>query len=169
MSKLVPISPYGNKTVVLAGAWRAAQPDSILGISEVVTITSAQLLALNATPQTIMAAPDAGKILLPEFVIIHKPAGTAYSGIAGGEDLALNYTSNAGLQLASCETTGFLDQATAQTRIMRAYRAASGVSDITPAAAAALILQLLVGEITTGNSPLYVQTFYRLLPNVILP
>lgn len=124
-------------------------------------LTSAQLLALNATPVTVLAAPGAGYATILERVTIYKPAGTAYAGIAAGEDLAFNYTNNAGLQLASCETTGFLDQTTAQVRIVNAYRAASGVSDITPVANAVIIIQLLSGEITTGNSPLQMRIYYR--------
>ena len=36
-----------------------------------------------------------------------------------------------------------------------------GVSDLTPVANAALVLHMLTGEITTGNSPLYARVFYR--------
>jgi hypothetical protein len=132
-----------------------------------VTITSAQLLALNATPKAIVAAPGAGKALLFEGAALYKAAGTAYAGIAAGEDLAVKYTDGSGLQVGSCETTGFLDQATAQTRHMHPYRAASGVGDITPVANAALVLQLLVGEITTGDSDLKLLVFYRIIPTVL--
>ena len=47
-----------------------------------VTITSAQLLALNASPITLVSAPGAGKALIFEGLLIQKPAGTAYAGIA---------------------------------------------------------------------------------------
>jgi hypothetical protein len=162
------VKPYG-KSALAAGAFRADQPDTILGDSGVLTVTSAELLALNATPKTLIAAPGAGKILWPEYMLIHKPAGTAYAGIAAGEDLALKWTDASGTVLMTCETTGFLDQATAQERIALAYRAASGASQITPTANAALVLHMLTGEIITGDSPLYVQIFYRLLKSLILP
>jgi len=132
-----------------------------------VTITSAELLALNATPQTIVAAPGANLASIFVGCMVHKPAGTAYAGIAAGEDLAINYTNGAGLQVASIETTGFLDQTGAETRWAHAYSAASAISSITPVANAVLVMQLLVGEITTGDSDLNIRVFYRIVPTVL--
>ena len=126
-----------------------------------VTITSAELLALNATPQQLVEAPGEGKYI--EFVSAawHKPAGTAYAGIAAGEDLAIKYTDGSGAQVnTSLETTGFLDQTTAQTR-----HNVPVVGNVTPVENAALVAQLLVGEITTGDSPLYVTIRYRVYRN----
>lgn len=132
-----------------------------------VTVSSAELLALNATPKQIVAAPGAGLAIILESVVAYKAAGTAYAGIAAGEDLAINYTNGSGLELLEIETTGFLDQATAQTRHASAFRAASGIASITPVANAALVIQLLVGEITTGNSPLKLRVYYRVVPTVL--
>jgi hypothetical protein len=132
-----------------------------------VTVTSAQLLALNATPIQIVAAPGAGLALILDSAVLHKPAGTAYGGIAAGEDLSIKYTDAAGAAVGGCEATGFLDQTTAQTRFLRGYNAASGVSDITPVANAALVLHMLTGEITTGDSPLRLRVYYRVVPTVL--
>lgn len=124
-------------------------------------ITSAQLLALNATEQEIVAAPGAGEIVVPELVIVRKPAGTAYAGIATGEDLAVKYTDASGAAAtSSIETTGFLDQTTAETRMVRGL-----TTTVEPVANAALVLHLLSGEITTGDSDLYVRTYYRVVPS----
>lgn len=129
-----------------------------------VLVTSAQVLALNATPITIVTAPGASLGLIFEGGVIHKPAGTAYAGVAAGEDLSVKYTDESGAEVAQCETTGFLDQATAQTRYVHPHSAASGASQITPVANAVLVLHLLVGEITTGDSPLHVRYLYRVVP-----
>jgi hypothetical protein len=141
-----------------------ALPDSDVVLTQDTIVTSAQLLALNATPQTIVAAPGANLGLVFEGAAIHKPAGTAYAGIAAGEDLSVKYTGAAGAEVGQCETTGFLDQATAQTRYIRAYAAATLVSDITPIANAVLVLHLLVAEIITGDSDLHVRAYYRIIP-----
>lgn len=128
-----------------------------------VLVTSAQILTLNASPVTLVAAPDTGNLI--EFIaaVFYKPAGTAYSGIAAGEDLAIKYTNASGAQVnTSLETTGFLDQTTAQLRITRPI-----VTEYTPVANAPLVLHMLVGEITTGDSPLYVEVRYRVHKNVI--
>ena len=141
---------------------------TLLPIRQVdVTITSAQLLALFATPRTLVAAPGAGLALILDSAVLHKPAGTAYAGIAAGEDLSIKYTDAAGTALGGCEATGFLDQTTAQTRFLWGYNAASGVSDITPVANAPLVLHMLTGEITTGDSNLLVRVYYRVVPTVL--
>lgn len=146
------------------GTWSAQGAQS-----SVVTITSAQLLALNATPQTIVSAPGAGKALIFDGALLHKPAGTAYAGIAAGEDLSVKYTDESGAEVGVCETTGFLDQTTAQTRWIRPHApdGAGVASQITPVANAVLALHLLVGEIITGDSDLLVQTHYRVVDTVL--
>lgn len=141
---------------------------TLLGMHRTVTVTAAQVLALNATPQTIILAPDAGIAVVPTRIAIHKPAGTAYGGIAAGEDLVLKYTNGSGAQCSSViETTGFLDQTTAQTRVAgMPGSTGSTAGDYAPVAAAAVVLHLLTGEITTGDSPLYVRVWYDLIPTV---
>ena len=130
--------------------------------SKRVLVTSAQLLALNATPQTLVEA--FGSDTVTEFVsaVVYKPAGTAYAGVASGENLAIKYTDGSGAQVCTdIETIGFLDQTTAQTRIARPI-----VTEYTPVQNAAIVLHLLSGEITTGTSPLVVTVYYRVFKNV---
>jgi hypothetical protein len=147
----------------------AADDTAAASISEVlfvdVVVSSAELLALFATPKTIVAAPAAGLMNVFEGIVISKPAGTAYGGVAAGEDLAVGYTAIT-TPLATVETTGFLDQSTVQTRYAPKYAAASGVNSITPAAAA-IVLGLQSGEIITGTSPLNCRVYYRVIPSVI--
>ncbi len=134
-------------------------------------ITSAQLLALNATERAIVPAPGAGLILIFDGALIYKPAGTAYAGIAATEELAIRYTDETGLVLAVVEATGFLDQTTAQIRWANKHVktiTADTPNDITPVANSPLVLHMLVGEITTGDSPLYVRTYYRVMPSTFV-
>lgn len=153
---------YGNETT------RAAAEAAETTIKFVdVTISSAELLALNATPKQILAAPGAGLANVLVDVVAYKAAGTAYAGIAAGEDLSIKYTNSSGLEVAEIETTGFLDQATAQTRYAKSFNAASGISSITPVANAALVMMLLTGEITTGNSDLKLRVYYRTIPTTL--
>lgn len=129
------------------------------GCEVVKTITSAQLLALNATAVELVPAPAAGFAHVLKRMTIHKPAGTAYAGIAAGEDLVAKYTDASGAQASGVvEATGFLDQTTAQTRVVGFPGATTTTAgDVAPVSAAALVLHLLTGEITTGDSPLYVR------------
>lgn len=140
----------------------------LLGAAATVTVTSAQLLALNATPKTIIAAQGAGLAIVPTRMAIYKPAGTAYAGIAAGEDLVLKYTNGSGAQCTGViETTGFLDQTTAQTRYV-GMPGSTGTTagDVTPVANAAVVLHLLSGEITTGDSPIYVRVWHDIINTV---
>lgn len=132
------------------------------------TITSTQLLALNATAQSVVPALGAGMAAIPYRVAIYKPAGVAYAGIASGEDLVLKYTNASGAQCSSViETTGFLDQTTAQTRVAGFTGSVTTTAgDVTPVANAAIVLSLLVGEITTGDQPLYVRVWFDVIDTV---
>lgn len=126
-------------------------------------ITSAQLLALFATPISIVPTPGTDKALIFEGMMIQKPSGVAYAGIAAGEDLSVKYTDASGLELGGCETTGFLDQTTDQIRFIRPYNATSGLSQIILVANAILVLHLLVAEIITGDSDLNCEVYYRVV------
>ena len=122
-----------------------------------VTVSSAELLALNATPKTLIAAPASGKALILVGAELWLDfATTAYNGIAAGEDLTVRYTNASGTTLATIETIGFLD-ATADA--FRYVTPAAGT--LTPVAAAPLILHLSAGEIATGDSPLKLRLLYR--------
>lgn len=137
-----------------------------------VQLSSAEILALNATPIELIGAPGANKALVFEGAVIHKPAGTAYAGVAVGEDLSLKYTDENGVEVGVCEMTGFADQTTAQARYIRAIDGRAAVtagapSSIAPAANAALVAHLLVGEITTGDSVFNLRIYYRVVDTVL--
>lgn len=124
--------------------------------SDIVTVTSAQLLALNATPKTLLAAPGAGKAIVLEFAELFLDYGTAaYAAIAAGEDLNFCYTNGSGAIIGTVEATGFLDQTSDQHRFIRFY------GTVTPVANAAIVLHMASGEVTTGDSPLDVRLHYR--------
>jgi hypothetical protein len=146
----------------------AGQLTNLYGIRRAAgTISSAQLLALNATPITLVAAPGAGSYL--DFVSgrFYKPAGTAYADIAAGDDIAIKYTNGSGEEVARVECTGFLDQTTAQGRNVQGPGAKDAVADYTPVDNAALVAHMLTGEVTTGNSPLHFEIFYQVKTTIL--
>jgi hypothetical protein len=129
--------------------------------SATVTVTTGELLALNATPKTLVAAPGTGyAIALDSAVVFLDYNSAAYDGIAAGEDLTIRYTNGSGALLATVETTGFLDATADAVRFVQPTTTAA----ITPADNAALVLHLSTGEIATGNSPLKVKVNYYLSP-----
>jgi len=123
-----------------------------------VTITTGQLLALNATPKTLVAAPGAGKaIIVEDLQLFLDYNSVAYNGVAAGEDLELRYTDGSGQLVSTIETTGFIDQTSDQFRHVRPVTTAA----MTPVANAAVVLRLASGEVATGNSPLLARIRYR--------
>ncbi len=129
-----------------------------------ITITTTELLALFTTAIDIVPAPGAGKaLILLGAVLFMDYNSTAYDGIAAGEDLTINYTDKTGAVLATIEATGFLDQAADEVRYVYAASAAA----ITPIANAVLCLHMLVGNIATGNSPLKLRVYYRVVPTTL--
>lgn len=124
-----------------------------------VAVSSAELLALNATPKTIVAAPGAGIVLVPLMIaVVLDFVSAAYAGIAAGEDLVLRYTDGSGAAAFTVEATGFLDAVADAIRL--GAIAAAQAAAITPVANAPLVLHMSTGEVTTGDSPLRVKLWY---------
>jgi len=122
-----------------------------------ITITTAQILALFATPITVIAAPGAGKFITIDSVTAwYEYNAAAYAGIAAGEDWAFKYTNASGAELTGqIETTGFLDQTADGIR-----RVGGLASVITPVANAVVVLHQLSAEIITGDSPVHLHINY---------
>jgi|GEM_PF-596733 len=136
------------------------QVDESSTFSDTITITTGQLLALHATPKTLVAAPGANKaVILIDATLFLDYNSAAYDGIAAGEDLEIRYTNGSGQLAATIETTGFLDQTADQVR--HVYPATTAA--ITPVANAALIMCLAVAEIATGDSPLKIRVNYKII------
>ncbi len=132
------------------------------------TITSAQALALFATPITLVAAPGAGRVLIPAALyMFYDYVSAAYGGIATGEDLAVRYTNASGNVGLTLETTGFLDQTSDQYRWADRGSPAATAGGFTPTANAALVLHMTTGEITTGDGPLYGRLYYYDVPSTL--
>lgn len=76
-----------------------------------------------------------------------------------GEDLVFKYTDGSGAAVSNTLDGGAFD-GTADA-LVPAYPLNAAASELEIAANAAIVLHLLVGEWTTGDSPLKVRVFYR--------
>lgn len=125
-----------------------------LGLQIDVTLTAAQVQGLFTTPVSVIPAPGAGFAILVTRVHAYLVAGTAFAGVAVGEDFVLKYTNASGAQASGVvETTGFLDQATVQNRFVgMSGSTGSTPSDVAPVENAAVVAALLVGDITGGRA-----------------
>lgn len=139
------------------GGWLDKTLDGV-GVSDVL-ISSAQVLALNATPVIAVPAPGAGNYL--EFLgaqLFLDYNSAAY--VAGaGEDLVFKYTDDSGAAVSNA-LDGSLFTGTADA-LANAYPLNAAASTLATAENAPIVLHLLVGEWATGDSPIKVRTFFR--------
>jgi len=133
------------------------------GISFVdVQVSSAEILALNAAPVTLVSAPGANKFIMFQGAVFFLDYNSiAYADIASLKDIAIRWNNSSGAYCGGVEATGFLDQASNQYRICGLYAPLN--PPITPQINQPLVLHMSVGEITTGNSPMGVRIFYRVV------
>lgn len=111
-----------------------------------ISLTNAEMLALRATPKSLVAAPGAGKVLQFLGAVVYQLNVGGYTETA--DNLAIKYTNTAGASASTdIETTGFVDQTSAQ------YRCVTPINNAAAVANAALVLaQTGDGEFGGGNA-----------------
>lgn len=121
-----------------------------------VAITVAEMLALRATPKTLVAAPGAGYVL--EFVNAFFIYDYAAAFTETDDNIDIKYTGTSGA-IASTEldATGLLDATSDQIRTLKPI-----VTDLTPVANSPLVLHNSGnGEWGGTGSPCRVKVAYR--------
>lgn len=124
-------------------------------------IATAAVLALNATPITVVAAPGVGVFteFLGAYVLLDYNAAAYVDG--AGEDLVFKYTDSSGAEV-SIEADGSLFDGTADACVwIPPIGAAAAVGAVEMVDNAVIVLHLLSGEWITGDSPLKVRVYHR--------
>lgn len=121
------------------------------------TLTNAQILALNGTPITVLAAPLAGFVHVIERIYATKIAGTAYT-IGSNAGIDFKYTNGSGAVVANLPTTGFLDQTGVATSTTDA------AASVIPVAAAVIVAQNKTADVTGAGPAIQLRIYYRTLP-----
>lgn len=127
--------------------------------SSVVTLTTAQVNALRATPITLVAAQGANTII--EFVsaVLMYDYATAAFTVGADEDFVIEYADGTDVS-GSIETTGFLDQVDDEVRYVPSAVAVN--TDLEPCINQALrIFNTGSGETTGGGGEVDVRLVYR--------
>lgn len=129
-----------------------------------VTVPSAEVLALNATPKTIVPAPGAGyTTVIHKALLVLNYNSAAYSanGILG-----LYETDASGQVLTGTLTlASFLGATTDTQKELSPSAAHSSTTGLTRLANKAVVLTMATGETTTGDSPVTVHCWYSIVPN----
>jgi len=126
-----------------------------------VTITSAQILALNTTPVSIVAAPGASYASVFDGALCEYDYGATAYTLTSMTGVQFRYTNGSGTLLAQINETGFLDQTNDELRWTDAYAAASGDSDILPVANAAIVAFAAGADPTLGDGTMTCRVFTR--------
>lgn len=115
-----------------------------------VTLTAAEVKALAATPQELVAAPAAGNTIMFVGAVLKLNYGGTNAFTEADDNLAIRYTDGSGAIVSeTIEMTGFIDQ-TADT-YTNAIPKADAIVAATGAEAQALVLDNLNDEIA-GNA-----------------
>jgi len=141
-----------------------ALDEAIPQVAEV-SLTSAQVKALETTQITLVAAPGAGKAIKFLGAQLKLVYGGTNAFTEAGDNLGIKYTDDTGVQVSNTiETTGFIDQ-TAST-YTNAEPATDAIVAATAAENQALVLDNL-GSAIAGNAgadnTLEVSVLYRVV------
>lgn len=120
-----------------------------------ITVSSAEILAINTTEKELIATPWVGYVIVPEsFVFFYDYNSAAY---ATNTTLEVRYTDKTGAKVTA-DVTGLID-ATADD-----YALAQCVASlVVPVPNSPIILTAATGDPVTGDSPVYVTINYKII------
>ncbi len=136
---------------------RLAIRGNILAVARV-DLSSAQILALNATPVELVPAPGAGNIISVEEILF-KMIRTATAYAAGGA-LEFRYTNGSGAKVTADVAASVVTTGGAGTE----YNIVRGVTtSLTPVANSNIVIDNATAAFTTGTGTAVVWVKYRIL------
>ena len=124
-----------------------------------ITVSSAELLALRATPKTIVPAKGATTIIdFLSATLFLDYNSAAY--VESSADIVARFTDDSGAIVSTTlDATGLLNETSDQHRTLKPI-----ATDLTPVVNSPIVLHNAgAGEWTTGDSPLYVFVRYRVI------
>ncbi len=141
-----------------AGAVTSAKMADDLVHSVTVALASADILAMNATPVSLIAAPGAGKIIIVEGILFKMVrTATAY---ANGGAVEFRYTDGSGAKVSADVAAALVTTGGAGT----AYAHVAGIeASITPVANAAIVVTNATAAFITGTGTATVSLKYRIV------
>ena len=127
------------------------------GFQSQIALSAAEILALNATPKTLVPAAGAGTIIVVDRIIL-KMVRTATQFASGGA-VETRYTNGSGAKVTA-DISASLVTGAAGT----AYSSVAGVTtELTPVANAAIVITNATGAFTTGTGTGLVTVQFRIV------
>lgn len=126
-----------------------------------VTLTSAQVKALKATPITLVAAPGADLAVVPIAVNIVVNYGGTNAFTEDADDLSIGYATSG--EIKEIESTGLIDQTNDEWRYITFEHAETFI----PVENEAVVITNLDDEIAgnaAGDNTVLVRLYYRVVP-----
>lgn len=155
----IEVNPSGTSSVTVQAIIVEAITDAGIQTDEI-ALSSADILALNATPVELVAAPGAGRIIDVEEVVYSLTAGTQY---AGGNDLLVRYAGDTqNLVNPKSAATGINSAADKVFKVVPLSDAVTEFQDLTAGDNTAVQLST-ASAYTTGTGTLKVFITYKIL------
>jgi predicted RecA/RadA family phage recombinase len=138
------------------GPVQAADTDPSLLQKAVVTLTAAQIMAMNGAPVSILPAPAAGQVLVIDQIIAQmKPGGTQFTG---GGAVTFQYHGTAVAPHSGNIPAATINSATGSENVVP-----PPTGTIQPPAATGLDITNAAAAFATGNGTLVVTVFYSII------
>lgn len=141
-------------------------PGGISGGTQVidVVVTTAQILALNTTPVTLIAAPPTGFFIAPDQVFIrYNFGGVAFAGAVGALQILIGTTVMAPVPVTF--STANIGAAASSIEELALITPTGGAAPATTTLAAqAMTLKLSSANATTGTGTLHLTIYYNIEP-----
>lgn len=119
-----------------------------------VTLTSAQIKALNTTPITLVAAPGAGVYVSVDEIVATLNFGT--TPYTGANAMEFRYTNGSGAKVTGDAASAWIDSASsAAVKVIAAA--------VTPVANAAVVASVPTANPAAGDSTISLDIYYRLV------
>lgn len=141
---------------------------------DLVTIATADVATLNATPVQLVAAPGANKFIAVQSITVALDyASAAYDGVGAGEDLSFQYVGGSVKVSQDIDSASFLGETNDELRFIAGtplqLAATADAAGFIPTVNAAIDVQILSGEIyaAAGDSPLDFRICYSIQPDLL--
>lgn len=162
---LLPLTATPQNPTLLTKAFGALGPDFIQQLQSMfqmdyrtdIVLTSAQILALQTTPVTLIPAPGAGLMLVPETIVLRMLGGTQYTDAGGAVSFSVGTMSTA---LAANTIVTGPNGATQRSQQVLGFTGTSTAAAPPTNENASLTIQKATNNFAAGTGTLHITVFY---------